>query len=173
MLKGSWINCFEKNAVSSLFSAGRRQKSHKGWGGESQEVINLVLNSETGVEHLSFWASCWAKLRASDIVSELLNKSCMETQMSLWFPWAPCWWLQPWQELPQAETVCGEGPSAPFPVLQPWIPLVHPYLQGQVLSWEGVRQTETAFILRSPCLCRRGICSEEFHLLKLSSRRHG
>jgi hypothetical protein len=28
MLKGSWINCFEKNAVSSLFSAGRRQKRH-------------------------------------------------------------------------------------------------------------------------------------------------
>ena len=26
MLKGSWINCFEKNAVSSLFSAGQRQK---------------------------------------------------------------------------------------------------------------------------------------------------
>jgi hypothetical protein len=29
MLKGSWIICFEKNAVSSLFSAGWRQKQQK------------------------------------------------------------------------------------------------------------------------------------------------
>jgi hypothetical protein len=28
MLKGAWINCFEKNAVSSLFSAGQIQKRH-------------------------------------------------------------------------------------------------------------------------------------------------
>jgi hypothetical protein len=28
MLKGSWINCFEKSAVLSLFSAGRKQKRH-------------------------------------------------------------------------------------------------------------------------------------------------
>jgi hypothetical protein len=29
MLKGSCINCFEKNVVSSLFSAGQRQKQHQ------------------------------------------------------------------------------------------------------------------------------------------------
>jgi hypothetical protein len=29
MLKGSWINCFEKKVVLSLFSPGRNRKQHK------------------------------------------------------------------------------------------------------------------------------------------------
>jgi hypothetical protein len=49
MLKGSWINCFEKNVVSSLFSAGQRQK----W----QHTVGFTFLHQLAIKEISpgYW----------------------------------------------------------------------------------------------------------------------
>jgi hypothetical protein len=52
MLKGSWINCFEKNAVSLLFSAGRRQKQQPPPPTHTHKKTSRTVESVAHTEHL-------------------------------------------------------------------------------------------------------------------------